>query len=112
MRNHSRVSVSSAGDVNGGGLDDLIIGAHNAGKSYVVFGKQDTAAGVLFAKHNIRFTCFFLTAWIGVMCTTTYMFLLWVHKTLVNRMTSSADEPPLLLIYQTLLLAKIQSALL
>jgi hypothetical protein len=37
-------SVSSAGDVNGDGLDDLIIGAHNAGKSYVVFGKQDTAA--------------------------------------------------------------------
>jgi hypothetical protein len=44
MRNHSRFSVSSAGDVNGDGLDDLIIGAHNAGKSYVVFGKQDTAA--------------------------------------------------------------------
>jgi hypothetical protein len=45
-----RFSVSSAGDVNGDGLDDLIIGAHHAnlsgktkaGKSYVVFGKQDT----------------------------------------------------------------------
>jgi hypothetical protein len=42
-------SVSSAGDVNGDGLDDLIVGAKNvkvgkeysAGKSYVVFGKQD-----------------------------------------------------------------------
>jgi hypothetical protein len=41
--------VSSAGDVNGDGLDDLIVGAKNvkvgkeysAGKSYVVFGKQD-----------------------------------------------------------------------
>jgi hypothetical protein len=41
---------SSAGDVNGDGLDDLIVGAHeadpsnkiNAGKSYVVFGKKDT----------------------------------------------------------------------
>jgi hypothetical protein len=37
------------GDVNGDGLDDLIVGAYrsdlsgnsNAGKSYVVFGKQD-----------------------------------------------------------------------
>jgi len=45
-------SVSSAGDVNGDGLDDLIVGAHfadptgldEAGKSYVVFGKSDTNA--------------------------------------------------------------------
>ena len=49
---HSGRSVSSAGDVNGDGFDDLIIGAHhadgpgaapgtrtNAGDSYVVFGK-------------------------------------------------------------------------
>ncbi len=42
---HSGISVSGAGDVNGDGLDDLIIGARNAspsdvpaGKSYVVFG--------------------------------------------------------------------------
>ncbi len=41
-------SVSGAGDVNGDGFDDLIIGAHradpngnvNAGESYVVFGKS------------------------------------------------------------------------
>jgi hypothetical protein len=40
-------SVSSAGDVNGDGLDDLIIGAHHAdashtdsGKTYVVFGRS------------------------------------------------------------------------
>jgi hypothetical protein len=42
-------SVSSAGDVNGDGLDDLIIGAiwagkEKAGKSYVVFGKKSGAA--------------------------------------------------------------------
>jgi hypothetical protein len=44
-------SVYLAGDVNGDGLDDLIIGSFlanignraNAGKSYVVFGKTNTA---------------------------------------------------------------------
>ena len=49
---NSGSSVSSAGDVNGDGLDDLIIGAFGAdsngksaaGSSYVVFGKTDTAA--------------------------------------------------------------------
>ncbi|CAC9592578.1 hypothetical protein [uncultured Gammaproteobacteria bacterium] len=48
----SGYSVSSAGDVNGDGLDDLIVGAHqadltdsaDAGKSYVVFGKANTDA--------------------------------------------------------------------
>ncbi|MGE0100545.1 MAG: Ig-like domain-containing protein, partial [Hydrogenophaga sp.] len=45
-------AVSSAGDVNGDGLADLIVGAHlsapsagtNAGRSYVVFGKADGTA--------------------------------------------------------------------
>jgi FG-GAP repeat/RTX calcium-binding nonapeptide repeat (4 copies) len=46
-------SVASAGDVNGDGLDDLIVGAiyndvnlaiNNAGRSYVVFGKTSGAA--------------------------------------------------------------------
>jgi hypothetical protein len=32
------------GDVNGDGLDDLIISARDIGKSYVLFGKQDTNA--------------------------------------------------------------------
>ncbi|CAB5503063.1 RTX toxins and related Ca2+-binding proteins, partial [Bathymodiolus thermophilus thioautotrophic gill symbiont] len=48
----SGLSVSSAGDVNGDGLDDLIVGAYradpdnksNAGKSYVVFGKTNGSA--------------------------------------------------------------------
>jgi hypothetical protein len=43
-------SPALAGDVNGDGLDDLIVGAQyasptnkiHAGKSYVVFGKKDT----------------------------------------------------------------------
>jgi hypothetical protein len=45
------ISVSSAGDVNGDGLADLIVGAQSAdpngnssGKSYVVFGKADGTA--------------------------------------------------------------------
>jgi hypothetical protein len=48
---YQRYSVSSAGDVNGDGLDDLIVGARkadpsgksSAGRSYVIFGKQDNA---------------------------------------------------------------------
>ena len=46
-------AVSGAGDVNGDGLDDLIIGARNAngnrGASYVVFGKSDGVAVQLSA---------------------------------------------------------------
>ena len=41
----SGYSVSSAGDVNGDGYDDIIIGAHYAsqgGASYVVFGKESS----------------------------------------------------------------------
>ena len=52
----SGYSVSSAGDVNGDGIDDLIIGAPNAdsgsnyiseGESYVVFGTEDGFDGVV-----------------------------------------------------------------
>jgi hypothetical protein len=42
--NQSGYSVSTAGDVNGDGLDDLIVGARLAGKSYVIFGKIDNTA--------------------------------------------------------------------
>jgi hypothetical protein len=51
---HSGGSVSNAGDVNGDGFDDLIIGAHNgdaqgnnkshAGESYVIFGADFTGS--------------------------------------------------------------------
>jgi hypothetical protein len=47
----SGYSVSSAGDVNGDGLDDLIVGAmyadpngNSSGKSYIVFGKANNNA--------------------------------------------------------------------
>jgi predicted secreted protein len=48
----SGYSVASAGDVDGDGLDDLIVGAHNSdygagadsGRSYVVFGQTGTTA--------------------------------------------------------------------
>ncbi len=48
-------SVSGAGDVNGDGKDDLIVGsfkddpndASNSGASFVVFGKADTTAVAL-----------------------------------------------------------------
>jgi len=48
---NSGFSVSGAGDVNGDGFDDLVVGAFGAdpngessGKSYVVFGKADSTA--------------------------------------------------------------------
>jgi FG-GAP repeat len=37
----SGTSVSNAGDINGDGIDDLIIGAPGAGQSYVVFGSTN-----------------------------------------------------------------------
>ena len=47
MGDHSGISVSSAGDFNGDGIDDVIIGAyearpngHNSGASYVIFGSD------------------------------------------------------------------------
>jgi hypothetical protein len=54
VRDYSAHSVSNAGDVNGDGLDDLIVGAYGndqsnkslAGRSYVVFGKQDKRVSV------------------------------------------------------------------
>ena len=52
----SGFSVSSAGDINGDGIDDIIIGAPYAatlfqGESYIIFGKIDQYASVLKLAH-------------------------------------------------------------
>jgi hypothetical protein len=57
----SGFSVASAGDVNGDGIDDLIVGAYRAdpngiyssGASYVVFGKNTAADGTFAANFNL-----------------------------------------------------------
>jgi hypothetical protein len=45
--NRSGYSVSYAGDVNGDGIDDIIVGAHTAASSYVVFGSDQSFSGNL-----------------------------------------------------------------
>ena len=51
--NHSGYSVSSAGDVDGDGIDDMVFGAYtngaggpNAGAAYVVFGGQSLSGSI------------------------------------------------------------------
>jgi Ca2+-binding RTX toxin-like protein len=61
LRDHSGRSVSSAGDVNGDGIDDLIIGADradthgtDAGQSYVVFGVAGAIAGLTLTASTVN----------------------------------------------------------
>ena len=55
----SGASVSSAGDVNGDGIDDLAIWSSGTGKSHIVFGKASGfgAAIDLADAHSIRWFC-------------------------------------------------------
>ena len=43
-KDNSGFSVSSAGDINGDGLDDILVGAYGAGKTTLVFGSNKTGA--------------------------------------------------------------------
>ena len=64
VNDRSGFSVSSAGDVNGDGIDDLLIGAYSAdangnnesGQSYIIFGRADFADvvtnGAMTVNHN------------------------------------------------------------
>ena len=60
IRDNSAYSVSGAGDVNGDGIDDLLIGAYEAdhygiedgGESYVVFGRR-TGFPAVFELRNL-----------------------------------------------------------
>jgi Ca2+-binding RTX toxin-like protein len=60
VNDYSGFSVASAGDVNGDGLDDVIIGAraadpngNNSGASYVVFGRDTAVVGDFAANLNL-----------------------------------------------------------
>jgi hypothetical protein len=72
----SGLSVSTAGDVNGDGLADLIVGVHKAdlsgksdtGRSYVVFGKTDNTA-INLSAIVIRFTCVYCATWVSITST-------------------------------------------
>jgi Ca2+-binding RTX toxin-like protein len=52
LNDRAGASVSSAGDVNGDGLDDLIVGAPNAGKVDQDTGRPPGEAYVVFGKAN------------------------------------------------------------
>ncbi len=47
LSDYSGYSVSMAGDINGDGYADLLIGAYNSGTSYVVFGGHRVGNGLL-----------------------------------------------------------------
>jgi len=55
ITNRSRTgdAVANAGDINGDGIDDLIIGAYEINASYVVFGKT-TGFGSTFSLSNLN----------------------------------------------------------
>ncbi|MEH2035253.1 beta strand repeat-containing protein [Nostoc sp.] len=72
-RDYSGISVSNGGDINGDGIDDLIIGAQGvspngivgAGQSYVVFGGRNLGSGGSLKPSDLNGTNGFLINGIG-----------------------------------------------
>jgi Ca2+-binding RTX toxin-like protein len=52
--NGSNSSVSAAGDVNGDGVDDLMVGESGAGKTFVVFGRDQMAFSPVFELSSLQ----------------------------------------------------------
>jgi len=60
---YSGFPVSSGGDINGDGMDDLLIGAYRAGKNYVIFGRNESCIADTNGDGNLSPADF--TAWIA-----------------------------------------------
>ncbi len=60
LGDHAGITVSSAGDINGDGFDDVVVGAYSvdnggsyAGASYVIFGKTTSVSGNFAANFDL-----------------------------------------------------------
>ena len=93
---YSGSSVSSAGDINNDGYDDIIIGADgadpngdNSGESYVVFGKATGSYSASLELSSLNGTNGFVINGIDEMITVVIPCPLLVTSTTMDTMTSS-----------------------